>query len=235
MASNMRDSITLNKCTKCKWYRIDSDFLKEGRKLKSCINCRTIDIKSRKKNLCLHGKQNCHCKACGGSSICEHGRRKYQCRDCGGSLFCNHGKRKNCCKECGGSSICEHGKQRRQCMACGGSSICEHGRRKYQCKICSNPIELSVRNWLYNCRGKDKKYDRYDPDHFIDKDFLRGLIEDYKLCYYKDCKVKLQYIEYSDDLATIERINNSIGHIKSNCVLACMRCNKSKKSSVITV
>ena len=181
MASNMRDSITLNKCTKCKWYRIDSDFLKEGRKLKRCIDCRTIDIKSKKKNLCLHGKQNCYCKACGGSSICEH------------------------------------------------------GRIKSQCKICSNAIELSVRNWLYNCRRKDKKYDRYDPDHFIDKDFLRGLIEDYELCYYKDCKVKLQYIEYSDDLATIERINNSIGHIKSNCVLACMRCNKSKKSSVITV
>ena len=163
MASNMRDSITLNKCTKCNCYRPDSDFLKEGRKLKTCINCRTINAKSRKKNLCLHG------------------------------------------------------------------------RRKDHCKICSNPIELSVRNWLYNCRVKDKKYDRYDPDHFIDKDFLRGLIEDYKLCYYKDCKVKLQYIEYSDDLATIERINNSIGHIKSNCVLACMRCNKSKKSSVITV
>jgi len=151
------------KCTKCKCYRTDSHFLKEGRKLKSCINCRTIDTKSKKKNLCLHGKQ------------------------------------------------------------------------KYRCKKCSDPIEVTVRNWLYNCRGNDKKYDRYDPDHFIDKDFLRGLIEDYKLCYYKDCKVELQYIEYSDDLATIERINNSIGHIKSNCVLACMRCNKSKKSSVITV
>ena len=151
------------KCTKCKCYRTDSDFLKEGRKLKSCINCRTIDTKSRKKNLCLHGKQ------------------------------------------------------------------------KYHCKICSDPIKVTVRHWLYNCRGKDKKYDRYDPDHFIDKDFLRGLIEDYKLCYYKDCKVKLQYIEYSDDLATIERINNSIGHIKSNCVLACMRCNNLKKSSVTTV
>ena len=82
MASNMRDSITLNKCTKCKWYRIDSDFLKEGRKLKRCINCRTIDIKSRKKNLCEHGRRKDVCKQCGGSSICEHENQILHCKIC---------------------------------------------------------------------------------------------------------------------------------------------------------
>ena len=34
-----------------------------------------------------------------------------------------------------------------------------------------------------------------------------------------------------NDLATIERLDNSIGHIKSNCVLCCMQCNKSRKSN----
>ena len=38
-------------------------------------------------------------------------------------------------------------------------------------------------------------------------------------------------IEFKDDLATIERKDNSIGHIKSNCVIACMKCNKMKLSN----
>ena len=71
----------------------------------------------------------------------------------------------------------------------------------------------------------------YDADRFIDKCFLKGLIEDYKQCYYGDCKVNLQYTEYQDDLASIERLDNSIGHIKSNCVLCCLKCNKLRKSN----
>ena len=43
--------------------------------------------------------------------------------------------------------------------------------------------------------------------------------------------VNLQYTEYRNDLATIERLDNSIGHIKSNCVLCCFKCNLSKKSN----
>ena len=35
----------------------------------------------------------------------------------------------------------------------------------------------------------------------------------------------LQYIEYNETLATIERLDNNIGHIKSNCVIACKDCN----------
>ena len=71
----------------------------------------------------------------------------------------------------------------------------------------------------------------YDADRSIDKCFLKGLIEDYNQCYYRDCEVNLQYTEYQDDLATIERLDNSIGHIKSNCVLCCLKCNLSKKSN----
>ena len=71
----------------------------------------------------------------------------------------------------------------------------------------------------------------YDADRFIDKCFMEGLVEDYKQCYYGDCKVNLQYTEYQDDLATIERLDNSIGHIKSNYVLCCLKCNNLKKSN----
>jgi len=77
-----------------------------------------------------------------------------------------------------------------------------------------------------NSKQSDKKYNRFDVDRFIDKCFLKELVKDYQNCYY--CEVKLQYVDYNDTLATIERLNNNIGHIKSNCVLSCRKCNLSK-------
>ena len=145
--------------------------------------------------------------------LCEHGKYKYQCRECKGSQICPHNKRKPQCKECG------------------GSQICPHSRRKAYCKKCSDPIKVNTEQWIFNRRQYDKMHNIYDADRFIDKCFLKGLIEDYKQCYYGDCKVNLQYTEYRNDLATIERLDNSIGHIKSNCVLCCLKCNVSKKSN----
>jgi hypothetical protein len=103
------------------------------------------------------------------------------------------------------------------------------------CKECSDPYKISIRLWLTHHRQSDKKYNRYDANHFVDTDFLKGLIEDYENCYYDDCCVDLQYIENNDSLATLERINNNIGHIKSNCVLCCLKCNLAKKSNLTTV
>ena len=154
--------------------------------------------------------------------FCEHGKYKYQCRECKGSQICPHNKRKPQCKECGGSQICSHIKKCRE---------------KNHCKKCSDPIKISIEQWIFNSRQYDKMRNIYDADRFIDKCFLEGLIEDYKQCYYGDCQdavglgpVNLQYTEYQDDLATIERLDNSIGHIKSNCVLCCLKCNNLKKS-----
>ena len=51
---------------------------------------------------------------------------------------------------------------------------------------------------------------------FVEYDFLLT---------WTDCKIIMQYEEYRGDMATIERLDNSIGHVKSNCVLACKNCN----------
>ena len=144
--------------------------------------------------------------------------------------LCKHGKYKYQCKECGGTQICPHNRQKSRCKECGGSQICPHSRRKDHCKKCSDPIKVNIEQWIFSRRQYDKMRNIYDADRFIDKCFLKGLIEDYKQCYYGDCEVNLQYTEYRNDLASIERLDNSIGHIKSNCVLCCLKCNKSNKS-----
>ena len=145
--------------------------------------------------------------------------------------FCEHEKYKYQCKECKGTQVCEHEKYKYQCKECKGTQICSHNKRKQTCKKFSDPIKVNIEQWIFRSRQYDKMNNIYDADRFIDKCFLKGLVEDYKQCYYGDCEVNLQYSEYQNDLATIERLDNSIGHIKRNCVLCCLKCNVSKKSN----
>lgn len=214
------------KCKRCGTYRFPSQFFSKGRELKTCQVCREKGKISREKNRCPHGRQKNLCKECGGTSICEHGRIKNQCIECGGTSICEHNRRRNQCIECGGASICEHGREKNKCKDCGGASICEHGRERNKCKDCMNDeekIEFIQKTMISSSRKADKKYNRYDADHFIDKSFLEGLFEDSQNCHY--CNVNFTYNEKIDTLVTIERLNNNIGHIKSNCVLACLNCN----------
>ena len=205
------------KCLKCRSYRSEASFYNDkGRRLKTCQNCRDRDKITRERLKCEHGRQRPRCKICGGASICEHDRER------------------NRCKICGGASICEHGRQRSKCKECGGASICEHDRIRRQCKICSDPIKLTIKKMLSGAKQKDKKYNRYDVVNFVDYCFIENLLEDYTHCYYEDCKKELQILEYNNSLASLERINNNLGHIKSNCVICCLECNHIKKSNATT-
>jgi len=197
------------KCPRCKCYRTKDDYFKNGRRLKSCINCRNNTKNYRLKH-----------------QMCVHNLQKYFCKNCSGSQICIHNIQRCFCKNCSGSQICIHNIQRCFCKLCGGSNICIHKLQRYWCKTCSDPIKISIQGWISSSKKSDKKYNRYDADRFIDKCFLKELVKDYPNCYY--CEVELQYVEYNDTLATIERLNNKFGHIKSNCVIACRKCNLSK-------
>jgi hypothetical protein len=81
--------------------------------------------------------------------------------------------------------------------------------------------------WIGASKDSDKKKNRYDENNYIDYEFCKELVQESgKFCYY--CDIELQYFEYNDTLATIERLDNDIGHIKENCVIACRSCNYSK-------
>jgi hypothetical protein len=83
---------------------------------------------------------------------------------------------------------------------------------------------------IKSSKQHDKNNDRYDQTNFIDYCFVENLIEDSEgKCFY--CHCELQYQEFTENLATIERIDNSIGHIKGNCVIACRTCNYSRVGS----
>ena len=248
-------------CNRCKVKLLLTEFKqkRDGTLLKQCIRCNIKKGERNKRNKCPHGriKYDCTEGDCNGSNICIHGRRKDLCKEgeCNGSQICIHGRQKATCNEdeCNGSNICPHGRQKSQCNEdeCNGSQICPHGRLKYQCnkdecngsqicfhdiqksscKICSDPIKVTIQKWLSSTKVCDKNRNHFDIVNIIDKQFCKNLVEEYPECYY--CKITLQYVTYQDDLSTIERLDNKLGHIKSNCVLACRKCNLSKIGDIL--
>ena len=113
---------------------------------------------------------------------------------------------------------------------CCGSQICKHAINLNDCKLCCDPVRITIKNMIKCSKKSDKKNDRYDIVNFVDYDFLENLLDDYSHCCYPDCNAELQIVHYQHDLATIERLDNSIGHIKSNCVICCLKCNAMRKS-----
>jgi len=195
--------------------------------------------------MCIHKKEKFYCRDCNGSGFCEHGNRKYICKDCngngicihnklkqscidcGGGSICIHKKEKRFCIECDGSAICKHKKMKRYCRECDGSAFCEHKKEKTRCKLCYDAVDITIKSMLNCSKTSDKKYNRYDENNFIDYDYVKKLIIESKnkCCY---CHNEVQFINYDKDLVTIERNNNSLGHIKGNCLIACKLCNISR-------
>ena len=88
-------------------------------------------------------------------------------------------------------------------------------------------IQKTIERFISNSRSSDKYHKRMDVNNFIDKDFCKLLIENSKnkCCY---CEIDLEIIKYGPNLISIERIDNSIGHIKSNVKICCLECNSKK-------
>jgi len=194
-----------------------------NRQKSNCKECGGIGI-------CIHNRRKRYCKECGGSQICEHNRIKSQCKDCGGSQICVHNRKKSDCKDCGGSQICVHNRRKSGCKDCGGSRICEHNRYKSSCRECGDVIKKTITRFIQCSKKYDKNNNRLDIVNFIDRDFCELLIEESngKCCY---CQCELDYIHNCSNMITIERIDNSLGHIKSNVKISCYHCNVSHVGS----
>ena len=111
--------------------------------------------------------------------------------------------------------------------------MCEHGKFKSCCYDCIHPAKLRLRKICVSTKQSDKIYNRYDSVNHIDYEHLKELLFEsmYKCAH---CKGQMQLSTFNDNLCTIDRLDDSIGHIKGNCVLACRKCNytKPKKKNI---
>jgi DNA-binding protein len=142
--------------------------------------------------------------------------------------------RNKTCKRCCAVSCaqmarnkCVHGKKNSKCAECGGSSLCVHQLQKYHCRTC-DPINVSARGMVNGSIYADKKKSRPISADYITIPFVLELIAHFQTlemkCHY--CPTRMILDTYCEEMATIERLDNSLPHTKANCTLACMACNR---------
>jgi len=98
---------------------------------------------------------------------------------------------------------------------------CVHNKREHDCYECGDPIIRRTTSIIHSSRIADKKKSR-----MCDLDFTSVLnkIVDTPNCVY--CGIEFQYIApYLPNFATIDRINDNIGHTNDNTLIACRSCN----------
>ena len=121
----------------------------------------------------------------------------------------------------------KHGKTTRTCILCSqqrkAQDYCEHDTRYHDCRLCRDARGVSAMMW-YKITTQDKA--DFTADDLLD-------MAQANQCYY--CKCILQYeTPHVPDFATLERLDNSIRHLRGNCVVACFKCNVMDKVSLKT-
>jgi len=111
------------------------------------------------------------------------------------------------------------------CLECSkirkNKDYCECGVRYHDCPNHTDPLVRRATAIIHSSRISDKKKGRV-----CDLDFTWSIdkITTTPNCTY--CNVELGYLApYLPNFATIDRIDDSIGHTKDNCVIACRSCN----------
>jgi hypothetical protein len=82
----------------------------------------------------------------------------------------------------------------------------------------------------YRCQDLEKsKYN--DLEFIVFKDVVQKLIQCKMICFYCQEKVKLLYLQVRDPKQwTLERIDNQVGHNRTNVEIACLSCNVRRRT-----
>ena len=83
-----------------------------------------------------------------------------------------------------------------------------------------------------NYKHQDRKKSRtYTDEDYIDHDFFTNHMKESMLCKVC-CKAFELYLDNDNNVQsniTVDRINNSLAHLKTNCFLSCIHCNCTRK------
>lgn len=119
------------------------------------------------------------------------------------------------------------------CIDCRVKSTRRNNKRKPYFTDRNRTRKQRIKMMVFSARRSDVAKNRYDANHEIDDPFIKQLLLDQgELCIYCKKQMLLDTYEIRDNsLCTIERVDDSLGHIKNNCVLACLCCNMKKNNT----
>ena len=111
----------------------------------------------------------------------------------------------------------------------------EYNKEYYQQQIRENPLHIKFVKMVTHSKTYDKKNGfLYEDEDYITIEFLNELFcKQQGKCFYQDCEVELtlDFIKETrpPTQITIQRHNNLLAHIQTNCCLSCFKCNHSHK------
>ncbi len=99
---------------------------------------------------------------------------------------------------------------------------------KQPCKV----IQQHIMQKLNGYKAQDVKKEFHDPEKFADVEYVIQLLEESaNLCYYCKDSVQVLYENVREPKQwSLDRIYNNQGHNKGNLVIACLKCNLSRKT-----
>jgi hypothetical protein len=99
---------------------------------------------------------------------------------------------------------------------------------KQPCKV----IQQHIMQKLNGYKAQDVKKGFHDPEKFADVEYVIQMLEEsLNLCYYCKESVQVLYENVREPKQwSLDRIYNNQGHNKGNLVIACLKCNVSRKT-----
>jgi hypothetical protein len=96
------------------------------------------------------------------------------------------------------------------------------------CKV----IQQHITQKLNGYKAQDVKKGFHDPDKFADVEYVIQMLEESSnFCYYCKDSVQVLYENVREPKQwSLDRIYNNQGHNKGNLVIACLKCNLSRKT-----
>ena len=91
-------------------------------------------------------------------------------------------------------------------------------------------FRLALEARLSGYRAQDEKAGReWEEGDYVDGDHIMELMEaQWGKCAHCQAWLPTSWEEGDADMPTIDRLDNSFAHIRGNCALACLSCNRTR-------
>ena len=197
------------KCVRCRTWLPPNEFMSKTRSVKWCITCREKKKEYHKQNAEKRRKQQKVWREVNAEEIREK-RKEY--------------------REEHVEEIREKRKEYREEHA---EEIREYNKTYCEARKISDPLKFKFKTMILSSIQCDTKYHRpYDQIDYIDEPYLNYLWSNQdQRCYHCGCEMTLDFnaTTRNPNQISIQRLNNDLPHIKTNCVLACFACNVNHK------
>tara|TARA_R110000868_G_scaffold30901_2_gene113743 strand:- start:3313 stop:4005 length:693 start_codon:yes stop_codon:yes gene_type:complete len=219
-------SLRNTKCGRCGCYRKEEDFISNERLVKCCVKCRDIQnryIEKNKEKLKQYRIDNADKKKQYNIDNADKISQQHKQYRIDNADKISQQQKQYCIDNADKIS-----QQKKQYCIDNADKI----KEKVEIQKKENPLQIKFKNMIKDSKTSDKKSNRtYEEEYYITKVFLNELwIKQDKKCYYDCCNIEmaLDFDKSNTKRISIQRLNNDIAHIQSNCVFSCIQCNVSR-------